>query len=693
MASPLSPIPISSRRFVAPCLLALAWMAPLGAQTNGNGSPEPASLPPSPITRVVISPNTRTITAGDSAQYSAQLFDASGKQVEGALVRFTPRASAGEGRVDSTGLVVSGSTGKFPINVVALVPGTRPVIEPLDIVMVPATAQRVVVERGPSKLVVGQTLRVTALAYSKGNDRAREAITWKSSAPSVVSVDRDGVLSAKAAGKATLTASAGAASATLPVQIVANVIATMSIAPPKPQARQGDLVRFVATARDKAGKEIAGLTPSWTLSPGNGVLDPDGAFVGYEPGDYVVTASLGAKSASTVVHLAARDVRRPVSVVGRLPRTLFPTSEVWIHPNGRVAYLGTHGGGDRVYAIDISDPAHPVVTDSIRANTRLVNDMMTTPDGKFMVFTREGASDRKNGIVIASVEDPLHPKAISEFTAGVTAGVHSAYVYGQEKYGVHVYLTNDGTGALHIIDINDPYHPKQVATYRTNRPDAGRYLHDIDVRDGLLYARWWNDGLVILDIGNGVKGGSPSNPQLVSQFKYDLDSLYRDVEAVSGPGFTRGTHTAWRHGRYVFIADEVYRNADIKGAKDASANRMYGTMQVVDVSDLEHPKSVAWYTPENGGVHNVWVLGDTLYLGAYDAGFHVFDISGELRGDLRAQGREIASLNTADKDGNTPNAAFTWGVVVNPKDGLAYVNDFNNGLWVVRVEPKPPLTP
>jgi hypothetical protein len=31
--------------------------------------------------------------------------------------------------------------------------------------------------------------------------------------------------------------------------------------------------------------------------------------------------------------------------------------------------------------------------------------------------------------------------------------------------------------------------------------------------------------------------------------------------------------------------------------------------------------------------------------------------------------------------------------VVNPKDGLAYVNDFNNGLWVVRVEPKKPVRP
>ena len=69
---------------------------------------------------------------------------------------------------------------------------------------------------------------------------------------------------------------------------------------------------------------IAGLTPTWFVSPGNGQLDQDGAFVGYEPGDYLVTAILGGKQASTVVHLEARDVRRSVTVVGRLPRTAVP---------------------------------------------------------------------------------------------------------------------------------------------------------------------------------------------------------------------------------------------------------------------------------------------------------------------------------------------------------------------------------
>ncbi len=418
------------------------------------------------------------------------------------------------------------------------------------------------------------------------------------------------------------------------------------------------------------------------------MIDEEGAFVGYEPGTYTVFAHLGDRTASAMITLAHRDVRRPAEVVGRLPRTLFTTEEVWVHPNGRNLYLGTGGGGDRLYAVDISNPTKPLVTDSLMANARRINDVMTTPDGRVLVHTREGASDRRNGIVIASLEDPAHPKVIAEFTEGVTAGVHSAFAYRQDKYGTHIYLTNNGTRALHIVDINDPYHPREVGRWRTSSPFGGGSLHDIDVQDGILYASNWNEGLVILDVGNGIKGGSPSNPQLIAQYKYDLNELYRDVEASAGPGFIRGTHTAWRSKQYVFIADEVFPAAPVKGAKDAAAGRAYGRLQVIDVSDIEKPKSVAWYEPEYGGVHNVWVAGDTLYLGAYDAGFRAFDISGELRGDLRAQEREIVHVNTADMDGvpERGNEANTWGVVV--KDGLAYVNDNHNGLWIIRILPK-----
>ena len=653
-----------------------------------------ATLKPSPVARIVLTPARPTVGASDSLQLTAIAYDASGQRVAEPRIRFASSAS-NAGQLDSSGKVVARGTGKLTGAVISMIPGYKPVVQKFEVTMVPDAAARIDIAALPGRLVVGQRVRASATVWTRANDRRDDdAVRWSSSAPAIARVDDDGMLVAVAPGRVTISASDAAANAATLVQVVPNTIASVSVTPRARSARTGDVIRFSASAMDAQGRALAGVTPTWSFSPGRGQIEPDGAFVAYEPGTYVISASFGARSSDAVVKVDARDVRRPVRVVGRLPRTAFPTSEVWIHPNGRVAYLGTHGGGDRVYTIDITNPANPVIVDSIQANTRLVNDMMTTPDGNYMVFTREGAADRKNGIVIADTHDPLHPKAVGEFTDGVTAGVHSAFVYAQPKYGTHVYLTNDGTGAMHVIDINDPAHPKQVATWKTPGSDAsGRYLHDIDIRDGLLYGSWWNDGLVVLDIGNGIKGGSPSNPQFVSQYKYDLDKLYRDVEAVSGPGFTRGTHTAWRHKDYVFIADEVYRNGNVAGAKDASASRMYGTLQVLDVKDIMHPKSVAWYTPEYGGVHNVWVAGDTLYLGAYDGGFHVFDISGELRGDLRAQGREIAQLNTADMQGNTKNAAFTWGVVVNPKDGLAYVNDYNNGLWVVKVEPRAALVP
>jgi hypothetical protein len=657
-----------------------------------NPTTAPAAAPPSPVARIIVTPAQKIVHAGDTLRLKAEARDASGNLVPGVEIRFAAQGARFEGAIDVTGLVTSGSTGTLPGAVAAVLPGYAPFIERFVIQMVPGPATRIEISPTPAKLAIGQRMRLTGRAFSKLDDKRDDRVVWSSSNAATVRVNETGMLSALKAGKATITAKVGTVEATLPVEVVATPVASLALTPSISEARTGDVIRFKAVAKGANGAEIGGLAAQWSFNPGQGMIEQDGAFVGYEAGEYTVTATIGGRSAEAVVNLAARDVRRPLSVVGRLPRMRFSTEEVWIHPDGKHAYLGSGGGGDVLFAIDISNPGAPVVTDSIITNTRRVNDVMTTPDGKFLVFTREGASDRKNGVVFASLEDPKHPKVISEFKEGMEGGVHSSFIYKDPKHGTHAFLTNDGTGALHVVNIDDPYKPREVAQWKTEaRPDAGRTLHDIDIQDGLLYGSWWNDGLVILDVGNGIKGGTPASPKIVSQFKYDLNALYKDVESAGGPGFIRGTHTAWRHKNYVFIADEVFPASGPKGAKDASAGRAYGRLQVVDISNIEKPKSVAFYEPEHGGVHNVWVAGDSLYMGAYNAGFRVFDISGELRGDLRAQGREIAHLNTADMDGRVKNAAMTWGVVV--KDGLAFVNDMYNGLWIVRIEPKQKIVP
>jgi hypothetical protein len=646
----------------------------------------PAAQGASPIARVVIQPAEVAIQVGDTVRLTALAQDSAGRSLRNVVVRWFQSGGRFEGKVDSSGLVSGGSTGTLTVTALAsLSEGGAPQTAFARITILAQPASKLVLEPAPTKLYAGQSVVVTATPYAPNDDRRYDQVTWSTNAPHTVAVSAGGRLTAGRPGRATVTAKAGKASRVLPITVVANPVSTIALAPATATIRTGDVMRFGFRATTAAGRPVADATPEWSISPGDGRIDPDGSFVADQPGSYRVLAGFAGKIAEATVEVRPRDVRRPSTLVGRLPLR-FPAAEFWLHPDGKHGYLTTIG--DRAYAIDLRNPARPTITDSVVVDARHINDLMTTEDGRYGVLTRENASTRRNGIVILSFEDPAHPKAIAEFTETVTGGVHSTFIYRG-----YVYLTDDATGSMRVIDIRDPYRPKQVARWETSSSKAGNYVHDIDVKDGLAYLSYWNDGLIILDVGNGIKGGSPENPQLVSQYKYDLDALYRDVEAVGGPGFIRGAHTAWRHGKYVFVGDEVFSAAPrvTEGGGVIGLGRAYGRLHVVDVSDIAHPRAVAHYEPKDGGTHNVWVAGDTLYLGDYQGGLRVLDISGELRGDLLRQGREIAHVATGDGQGVVPNAPNAWGALY--RDGLVYVADINSGLWIVKVEGKSALTP
>ena len=663
-------------------LLLLSTLAVISLQQQPAGSPASSS----PIARVTIEPAEVAVQVGDTVRLKVSAHDSAGRPIRGLRVRWFQSAGQFEGKVDSTGLVTGGSTGTLTVSaLVSPRAGGPPATGFARVTVLPQPAARLSFNREISKLYAGQSLVMEAIPYAANNDRRYDQVVWGSDAPAVVAIGTNGRLVAGRTGRARITARAGRATRTFMIEVVPNPVVSLDIEPEVSSIRTGDVVQLGFRARGKGGSTLADVVPEWGLSPGSGQIDQDGRFVAEVPGSYRITASFAGRSAEATVQAGPRDARRPTTLVGRLPLKL-RGAEFWLHPDGRHGYLSTIA--DRVYAIDVSKPAAPVITDSVVVDARTINDVMTTEDGKYGVITREGASTRKNGIVILSFEDPAHPKPIAEFTETVTGGVHSTFIYRG-----HVYLTDDATGSLRVIDIRDPYKPRQVARWQTRADEAGNFLHDIDVKDGLAYLSYWNEGLVILDVGNGIKRGSPQNPQLVAQYKYDLNSLYRDVEAVGGPGFIRGTHTAWRAGKYVFVGDEVFSATPraTEGGGVVGLGRAYGRLHVLDVSDLEHPKEVAYYEPKDGGSHNVWVAGDTLYLGDYQGGLRVLDISGELRGDLLRQGREMAHVVTGDASGVVPNAPNAWGAIY--RDGLIYVPDINSGLWIVRVEPKSELVP
>jgi hypothetical protein len=540
----------------------------------------------------------------------------------------------------------------------------------------PATIKSVTIKPVTTPVIAGATVQLeVATTVANGSPRTGVPITWTSDKPSIATVDELGVVTGIGPGVANVKASSGAANGTTTITIVKSNLRDLTITPATTTARTGDVVHFTAT-----GSPTGDFTPRWSVTGSGASIYPDGAFVAEQPGTYVVNASSGTITSTATVLVTPRNVERELEVVGRAPFKEFQGAEEWVI--GNYAYYSTIA--DRFLVYDISDPAHPKLTDTVKVDARLVNDIMTTEDGKILVISREGASNRKNGIAFYDTSDPAHPKLISEYTATVTGGVHSAYVNGH-----YVYLTDDATGSMRVIDFADVKNPKEVARWQTESGDAstirtkegdevvGRYLHDLYVKDGLAYLAYWHDGLIILDVGAGIKGGSPAHPQLVSQFRFNHNELY-------GDGWLAGTHSVWRDRNYLFIGDEVFPAFfDI-----LSHNRIAvrGVCHVLDISDINHPRKVAEYPVPEGGAHNIWVEDGIMYMGYYSGGGRVVDVSGELRGDLYRQGREIGRVWTGDPDGFRVNLPFTWGA--QPHKGFIYFNDVNSGLWVVKLGDK-----
>ena len=660
----------------------IAWSQDAAKQEPSSTSVAPAS--------VEVSPGTIDAHVGEKLKFSAVAKDSAGNTLdEKPSVWFAaPFDLAGADEsgevtfhapgVVTVGAVIAGKAGYATVNV--------------------SDSKVTVVEIGPSanpSVVVGGSEKLSATSRSSnGNPRTDVAVKWTSEKPAIASVDAAGLVTGLAAGTAMIKATSEGVSATVTVQVVRDAVHKLTVKPASAEARTGDVVHFSASALDGAGGTLKNSAVRWSLSgsnsSGGAEVYPDGAFVAEKAGTYVIMASSGQHSAAASVVVRPRNVEREMDVVAHVPMPDVQMSEEWII--GHHAYLSTIA--DKVFVYDIADPANPKLLDTLKVDARIINDISTTPDEKIGVFTREGASNRKNGIVFLDTSDASHLKVLSEYTATVTGGVHSAYIDTH-----YVYLTDDATGSLRVIDFQDPKHPKEVARWQTEHPTvvtfntkmgsmtSGRYLHDLQVKDGLAYLAYWRDGLVILDVGNGMAGGSPENPKLVSQYHFNHYELY-------GDGWLAGTHSVFRYKNYLFVGDEVF--PAIFEIDDRDRIPVRAICHVMDISDIKHPKEVAQYEVPEGGSHNFWAANDMLYEGYYSGGARLLDISGELRGDLYRQGREIARFWTGDAKGFRPNLPFTWGgqpcsvTCDSPLlNSLMYFNDIHSGLWITKLgDPK-----
>ena len=362
-------------------------------------------------------------------------------------------------------------------------------------------------------------------------------------------------------------------------------------------------------------------------------------------------------------------------VSGRGTLTARYTAEVWIH--GSYGYTSTWGNrvvggvatpGNTVYVWDVRGTT-PVLVDSVTVpGATTVGDVQVSSDGRFLVVPTEPGP---GSIVIYDLSDPVRPRMLSVFTSPkITRGVHTCEI--QTIDGRLYAFLAVNVGATHpsrlmIVDLGDPQVPSEVATLDIV---AGSFVHDVYVRDGILFTAQWANGMVIHDIGGGGRGGTLQAPVEIGR-----------VRTIGG-----SVHNIW----WLHDPADGSRRYALVGQEGPATlfSSSSGDIHVVDVSTPGAPVEVAFLSVPGAGTHNFSVdeAGGFLYAAYYNAGVQVVDVRGDLSGctaaqrasdgrcDLKAMGR-LRAVGLLDQGMPT----FVWGVHFT--GGAVYASDMVNGLW------------
>jgi hypothetical protein len=670
-------------RFVS---IALLGVAPLSAMLAQQPAASTQAAPAQPrVARIVAEPASLTLVAGQAVPFTLTAYDSAGKAIENPPLR----TSGVRGVLRyANGQVTATQAGKYEL-VVTSVGGTTParLTVPITVQWPPIAQVEILPE--PGRLYTGVTLAHRARAvHADQSERKDVTITWRSSNESIATVDRFGNVTARRPGAVTITAQAEGATSTVRHTVAANPVANLTIDIEENSVRTGDVVHLKATAKRASGSAIPDVPITWSYTyvpddtiaaPGaTGVIDR-GLFAAEVPGRYTLLATAGPTSARKVIDVRPRDVRKRISVTGRGSINHVHTSDLWpwTGKDGRdYALVGTWGGDGWAYVFDITDLGAIVKTDSIKVDARVINDVTVSPDGRYGALSREGASNRVNGVVILDLASPAHPKIAATFDQELTGGVHNMFATND-----YLFALSNGDKYV-IIDMKDIYKP----TYKSEYDHPNSRVHDVWVHNGIAYSSEWGTGVVAVDVGNGKWGGTIEKPKLIATYPTTSGAtheIFPYVQKSTGKVYLfLGDEIMSREGR-VWEGTSYLQNINQKGGVPQTSA---GYTHIIDFTDPANPKNIAKYHQEEFGSHDIIVEDDVMYQAYYDGGLRVVDVSGELVGNLAEQRREIAVYKPYDPQGYTANASFVMNAM--PWKGHILFTDFNSGLWSAKLEPK-----
>jgi len=359
-----------------------------------------------------------------------------------------------------------------------------------------------------------------------------------------------------------------------------------------------------------------------------------------------------------------------------------------------VAWSILQGGGS-VPATTLTDAAGiatATLTLGTTAGVQAVRATVAGADGSPLVFTATALADQPTELAITGgngqtgcasqrVSNPLAVRLRDQFNNGVPAvpvawhvvsggGSPTDDTTNTNASGVATLsFTLGPTAGANTIEASVEALPNAVAfglsatepngLVATVAIPANYGIHDTFVRDGLAFVFAWHTGLMIFDVGNGVRNGSACTPAYVG-----------GVATVGG-----SAHNGWwfwnpvsAEKRYVFVGQE---------GPGFIGGQTSGDVHVVDVTNLAAPVEVATFHLDGAGAHNFWMdeQNQVLYAAFYNGGVVKLSVASPpaLSGNLAS--RLVANA----RPGGQPPNTFVWGVQL--YNGSLYAIDMVSGLW------------
>ena len=290
--------------------------ATVTASLSGFSAASAVTVSQTPVASISISPSSGLLAPTQTLQFIATVRDANYDVLTGRPITWTS-SNPSVATIIANGLVTAVADGNATIT--ASAEGRSASVA----MVVFSPIASIVLQPTSLNLVVGSTQQVSvSLRDASGNVLANRTVTWSTSNTSIARVSTSGVVTAVAAGSATVIALSEGRIATDPITVTAapsgpTPVASVTVSPSTSTLQVGGRVDLLAVPRDAQGNALDGRTFTWSSSNTSvATVNSSGVVTAVATGTVAISATTDGKIGTAQITVAqASTTTTPTRVV------------------------------------------------------------------------------------------------------------------------------------------------------------------------------------------------------------------------------------------------------------------------------------------------------------------------------------------------------------------------------------------